>query len=245
VADHGRGATLGFSAVLSLLAILFCADLVLVTIHLAQPYFEALRPRHFSLEADRGIAEYYQYLKQAIVVLAMLWCWRRTKAPSFFVWSLFFALMLYDDSHSLHEGVGEDLAAAWALPGVFGLRPQDLGELLFAAAVGVLTVSLLLAVNAFERGAAAAHTLNVVLLLAALAVCGVLVDAIHVIAYFSGSRLAWVLAVIEDGGELLIMSLITAYAGRLAVYGLRARLPLPLDVGRLLRGSFTGYQAAS
>jgi hypothetical protein len=218
---------------------------VLVTIHLAKPYFEALRPHHFSLEADRGIAEYYQYLKQAIVVLAMLWCWRRTKATSFLVWTVFFALMLYDDSHSLHERLGEQLAAAWALPSVFGLRPQDLGELTFAATVAVLMLSLLLVVDVVERGAATAHTLNIVLLLAALAVCGVLVDAVHVIAYFSGSRLAWVLAVMEDGGELLVMSLIAAYACRLAAHGLRAQVPLPFDVGRLLRTPSTGYQAAS
>ena len=234
MSDQGRGATLAVSAVISLLAVLLSADVVLIALHLTKPYFDALRPHHFSLEADRGIAEYCQYTKQAIVVLAMLWCWTRTKIATFAIWGVFFALMLYDDSHSLHERVGEELAAAWTLPAVVGLRPQDVGELLFAGAVGVLTISFLLAVNVFERGAARVHTLNVVLLLAALAVCGVLVDAIHVIAYFSGSRFSWVLAVLEDGGELIVMTLITIYACRLAAYGLRAEPPLPLDAGRLL-----------
>jgi hypothetical protein len=237
VSEQGRGAALGVSAVLPLLAVLLSADVLLIAVHIAKPYFDTLRPHHFSLEADRGLAEYCQYIKQAIVVLAMLWCWHRTRVRTFVIWSVFFALMLYDDSHSLHERMGEELAATWVLPGFAGLRPQDVGELLFAAAVGAFTISSLLLVNAHERGAAKAHTLNVVLLLAALAVCGVLVDAIHVIAHFSGSRFSWVLAVIEDGGELIVMTLITTYACRLAAHGLRAQVPLPLDAGRLLLAS--------
>lgn len=244
--EQRRGAALTSSTVLLLLAALVCADVALIVLHLAKPYFAFLRPHHFSLEADRGLAEYFQYLKQAAVIVAMLVCWLRTKSPTFFVWSLFFALMLYDDSHSLHERVGAELAAAWALPGLFGLRPQDLGELVFALAVGVGTLGVLAVVSARDRGASLVPSINVVLLLAALAVCGVLVDAVHVVAYFSGSRLSWLLAVVEDGGELLVMSLIAAYAYQLAADGSsgRSRLPWALDVGRALPGYATADRQA-
>jgi len=247
LADHGRGTALASSAVLWLLAVLLCVDVAFIAMHVAKPYFEVLRPHYFSLEADRGLSEYYQYLKQAAVVVAMLWCWRRTASPSFFVWSLFFAFMLYDDSHAVHEQIGETLASAWALPASFGLRPRDVGEILFVLAVGVVTLAVLVVVSVRERGVAIVPTVNVLLLLAALAICGVLVDAIHVVAYFSGSRLAWLLTVIEDGGELMVMSVIVAYAWQLAAHGLRARwhLPRSSDLARLLSGRVTTYEAIS
>ena len=247
VADHERGTALASSAVLWLLAVLVCVDVAFIALHVAKPYFEVLRPHYFSLEADRGLSEYYQYFKQAAVVVAMLWCWRRTASPSFFIWSLFFTFMLYDDSHSLHEQVGETLGAAWALPASSGLRPQDIGELLFALAVGVVTLAVLAVVSVRERGVAMVPTVNIMLLLAALAICGVLIDALHVVAYFSGSRFAWLLTVIEDGGELVVMSVIVAYACQLAAYGLRAswHLPRSSELARLLGGRVTTYEAIS
>jgi hypothetical protein len=248
VAEHGRGTALASSAVLWSLALLVCIDLIFIAIHVAKPYIDALRPHYFSLEADRGISEYYQYVKQGAVVVAMLWGWRRTASPSFFVWSLFFAFLLYDDSSALHEQVGETLGAAWALPASFGLRPQDVGEILFALAVGIVTLVVLAVANARERGVALVPTVNILLLLlAALAVCGVLVDAIHVVAYFSGSRLAWVWTIIEDGGELVVMSFIVAYAWQLAAHGSRARWHLPRsgDLARLLGGRVTITEALS
>jgi hypothetical protein len=45
------------------------------------------------------------------------------------------------------------------------------------------------------------------------------------------------LAVVEDGGELIVMTLITTYACRLAAHGLSAQVPLPVDAGRLLVAS--------
>jgi hypothetical protein len=220
-----------------LLAALACVDIVFVALHVAKPYFDALRPHYFSLEADRGLSELYQYAKQIAVVAAMLWCWRRTKSPSFALWAAFFAFMLYDDSYSVHERVGEVLGAAFAFPAIFGLRPQDWGELAFAAAVGALMLGLLAIFSARDRGATLAPTINLVLLLAALAVCGVIVDLIHVVAYYGGSRLAWILTVVEDGGELVVMSAITAYACNLAAYGFAARWRLSdlKDFGRVLR----------
>jgi len=119
---------------------------------------------------------------------------------------------------------GEWLAAAWALPAVFGLRPQDLGEILFAALVAVATLCALAASLVRERGAALAPSIVVTALLAMLAVFGVLVDALHVIAYFAESRWSWVLAVVEDGGELVVMSAIVAYTWWLAA--LQARPPV-------------------
>jgi hypothetical protein len=207
---------LNTSASVVLLAALLSIDFVLIAVHLAKPYFAVLRPHYFSLEADRGIAEAFQYVKQGAVVLAMLLCWWRRQSPTFFVWSGVFAILLIDDSFSMHERLGEWLGMTLGLPAWLGLRPQDLGELLFAAVLGLAALAMIGAAIVREH-AAISPSIRLGLLLGALVVCGVVIDAIHVIAYFGRSSLAWMLAIAEDGGELLAMSSIAAYAYRLAV----------------------------
>jgi hypothetical protein len=224
-----RPATALSVSIIVLLALLVGLDFVLIAVHIAKPYFPALRPHHFSLEADRGVAEWFQYAKQAAIVALMLVCWLRRESRIFFVWSGLFAFLLLDDAYSLHEQAGEALAASLSLSPWFGLRPQDVGELLFAALVGVASLAALGAALIKERGTALHDSLRLVILLSALTFCGVVVDAIHVIAYFSGSRFAWVLTIVEDGGELIVTSVITAYAYWLAEragHAERASLPV-------------------
>lgn len=45
-------------------------------------------------------------------------------------------LLLLDDSFELHERAGEAAAIVWSLPAVASLRPQDIGEILYALVVG-------------------------------------------------------------------------------------------------------------
>lgn len=233
--DERHGAAQTSLLLFVLLAGLLCVDLLLIVVHVAKPYFAVLRPHYFSLEADRGIAEYFQYLKQAGIIVCLFLGWRWTRLPSFLVWSVFFAFMLYDDSQSVHERVGEWLAAAWALPALFGLRPQDLGEILFACFVALATLGALAVTLSREHASAIVYSINVALLLVLLAVFGVVVDALHVMAYFAESRWSWVLAVVEDGGELLVTSAIAVYACALA--GLETKVssvPRPFVFGDAL-----------
>jgi hypothetical protein len=103
------------------------------------------------------------------------------------------------------------------MPALFGLRPQDLGELLFAVLVGSFTLAVIaIAARSESGGIAIAPCITIAVLLGALAFCGVIVDALHVIAYLQASRWAWILAIIEDGGELVVMSATAAYCYALA-----------------------------
>lgn len=240
------------SVALLLLGLLWIADLALIAVHVAKPYFAILRPQLFSLEADRGVAEYFQYAKEATIVYCLFVYWYRTNAHTFLVWSLFFAFTLVDDSFALHERFGEFAASAWLLPALLGLRPQDVGEGLFALFVGTLTLAAVATTARNESGRIAiVPSINIAALLGALAVCGVLADALHVIAYFRGSRWAWVLAIVEDGGELVVMSAIVAYCVSLAVCsrtreGVQRSSPFRfLDVGKALYAFAQRYQRTS
>lgn len=237
------------SAALLLLALLVTLDAALVVLHVAKPYFAALRPHFYSLEADRGLAEWYQYLKQAGAVLCLLVCWRGSREWPFLLWGATFALLLLDDSFELHERAGEAAAIVWSLPAVGRLRPQDVGEILYAVVVGLsILAALTIGLRRVRGGYSVAPSVNLVVLLTALAFCGVVVDALHVVAYFGGSRFAWILTVLEDGGEMFVMSVIVAYVWHLAAGGWRpderSRLGA-LDVGRAVQAYAAGLRRAA
>lgn len=54
------GAVVSARSAALLLALLVTLDASLVVLHVAKPYFAELRSHFYSLEADRGLAEWYQ-----------------------------------------------------------------------------------------------------------------------------------------------------------------------------------------
>jgi hypothetical protein len=141
-------------------------------------------------------------------------------------WAVVFAFLLFDDAFQFHERFGEWLGAQYALPVAFGLRPDDIGELLFASAIGGLTV--LLIGFGFWRGDAAARTVSrdTALLVGVLAGLGVGVDILHVITYFKAPLLAQFLLILEDGGEMLVVTAIAAYVFNVLIHEGRATVDL-------------------
>jgi hypothetical protein len=214
-----------------LLLLLVAADLAFILLHVVYIETSLLRGRPFSLEADNGIPEAYQYVKQFWLVLCTAALFRRTRATVYVGWMLVFAFLLLDDAFQFHEHFGKWLSAQHALPVAFGLRPDDIGELLFAAAFGGVTV--LLIGFGYWRGDSHARVVSrdMTILVVALAVLGVGVDMVHVITYFKAPLLAQFLLIVEDGGEMLVVSLMVAYSVNVLSHNGQA----PVDLRTWLR----------
>jgi hypothetical protein len=136
---------------------------------------------------------------------------RRVRQVVYIGWVLVFTFLLLDDAFQFHERIGKWLGGRYALSGAFGLRPDDIGELLFASVVGGITAVLI--GFGIWRGDADARVIsrNMVFMVVLLAGLGVGVDILHVIAHFKASLLAQFLLIIEDGGEMLVVSAMVAY----------------------------------
>ena len=195
----------------TLLVLLVAADLAFIVLHVLYIETSLLRGRPFSLEADNGVPEAFQYVKQFWVALCMALMFRRTRAVVYVGWAIVFAFLLLDDAFQIHERFGKWLSQEYSLPVAFGLRPDDIGELLFAAAIGVVTM-LLIGVG-FWWGDVDARLVSrdMALLVILLAGLGVGMDLLHVIAYFKAPLLAQFLLIVEDGGEMLVVSAMVAY----------------------------------
>jgi hypothetical protein len=221
----------------TLLLLLISADFVFIVLHLVNVETRWFHGVAISLEADGGVPETYQYIKEFWIAVCMAAVFWRTRVRSYAVWSMVFVFLLLDDAAQIHERVGTWLGRHYSLPVAFGLRPDDTGEVLFAAMIGASMLALV--GLASWRGGQQSRRISrdVLCLIFMLAILGVIVDILHVVTYMQRSLLAQVLLVVEDGGEMIVMSALTAYAFHVASHNGRTRFDLWADVKWRIRGT--------
>jgi hypothetical protein len=158
----------------------------------------------FDMSADWSLAEMANYLQTALLVALLVQLGRSARQPIYFGWTALYVLVLADDSLQLHERGGRLLVAWLHLPSVVGLRPQDLGEIMTWAVLGV-PASAAVALGWWRTSGR--HRLIGMLFampFAALLFFGMGVDALH--------ELVKGLGIIEDGGEMVSIAAAVALA---------------------------------
>ena len=162
----------------------------------------------YSIEIDLGYAEVFQYIKEYWIVALLVAVWVRLKAKVYFPWALLFLYLLFDDSCQIHENVGELIASSLQIPGMFNLRSIDIGEWIVSL-IAAGSLLLLVALFHWKSDRPRRQTSWILfLMLVMVAFLGVFVDLLHVaIPWFHA--FFWL---IEDGGEMLIFSVILWYA---------------------------------
>lgn len=202
------------------LAVLLTVDLVLIVLHVLHELRDMgllgdhrlLRNPLLLLSQDRGYGEVWGYAKTlAATAVFIVLAWKH-RAPIFGALALTFAVIVLDDSLMLHEVYGYRLAAALALEPRFGLEAQDFGELLVWSGLGVPVAAALL--YGFWHSDRQSRALAAIFfgLLAALVFLAVGIDMLHIALNdaFRGAHRLWPL--IEEGGELVVLSLACAAA---------------------------------
>lgn len=192
----------------SFLFILISTDFLFIVLHTLYVYGIIHGSSNFSLEKDFGYSEIFQYIKEYWSFLLLLIVFVSKRKFTYLVWSLFFLYLLLDDSLSIHENVGEYLANNFNIQSKFNLRAIDFGELLVSFLVGF--TFLVLFIFSYIKGETEEKKVikHFGILIFALAFFGVFVDLLHVALPFGENKLA----VIEDGGEMLVMSIVLWYA---------------------------------
>lgn len=173
-----------------------------LNIHIVAPVSPA-----FSVSDDWSVPEMTDYAKAAIIAALLFLCGRRHRQPIYLSGAAAFLMILADDALTIHETVGGYLAARYSVPFAFGLRPQDIGELIVYAAWmvagGALGLYGLI-------GSTAAHIRAAMLFAAViglLAFFSVVVDMAEIPIYWQFRRAALMIGVVEDGGEMVALTI--------------------------------------
>lgn len=160
-----------------------------------------------SIETDRGYAEMFQYIKEYWIVVLLFVVAIKRKHIIYFAWSSLFMYFLLDDSFRIHELFGIYLAKYFEFQPMFGLRTQDFGELSVSMLFGLLLFIFIGVSYLFSDNVAKQISKHILILVMSLVFFGVVVDNLHIIIPWG--KTMW--GFIEDGGEMLVMSIIVWY----------------------------------
>jgi hypothetical protein len=191
------------------LALLLCTDVVFFALHT----FNRLTGRDplFSLATDGGYSEIFQYIKEYWIALVLFRVFWRTRERLYAAWALFFTYVLCDDALTIHERAGEALAVRWGYVPAFGLQPDDFGELTVSLLVGAVFVALIGVCHRRADTNARGVSGGLFVLVALLALFAMFFDMVHELLDDYGVRS---LTLLEDGGEMVTMSVIVGYVLR-------------------------------
>ncbi len=211
-----------YRSVFILASIVTLVDFILLGLHSVHVVNPAWVSKTYSIEFDRGVPEFFQYFKELAILILVFVSAVRLGMKGLFAWAALFLYILVDDAFSVHEVLGRRLAEIFEFAPDH-LKPRDVGELLVSVVAGgvlltAIGLSYLLGCARFRS-----ITHDLLLMFATLAFFGVFVDLLHS-AIKLGSVFSHVLALIEDGGEMLVMSLILIYAWALRVVPAERRI---------------------
>jgi len=192
-----------------LLYLLVVTDIIFMIFHVLK-FVKIVDSPLFFISLDLGYAEVFQYIKEFWIVLLLLMLFKEKGKTVFLAWSFLFIYILLDDSLKIHETFGEYLANIFEFQSRFNLRAKDFGELgtsfLFG---GFLFLFLVLSyIKSDVRGKIISS--NLFILFVILIFFGVFIDMLGII-FHGRSIVNHLFILIEDGGEMMIMSVIVAY----------------------------------
>lgn len=187
------------------LGLFLATDVVFIIIHIIYLNTNLISSELFSIEQDRGYAEFFQYIKEYWIALLLGLLGLRTRSVLYFAWSLLFFYLLLDDSCSIHEKLGATISYRIGLSPAFNLRSVDFGELIVSACVGLFFLVLIAIAYRLGDRLSRKTSRHLVILLFALALFGIVVDMLHIALPFPS--LASFFGLLEDGGEMVVMSM--------------------------------------
>lgn len=191
-----------------ILILLLLTDLLFVLLHIFYSFSLIEDDSRFSLKKDLGYAEVFQYIKEFWVFVLLLTLSINKRKTIYFAWSLLYLYLLIDDSLRLHENLGKLLVGYFDIQPFFKIKAKDFGELGVSLFSGFILFTFLIITYLRSDLIAKKVSKQLFKFTLLLVFFGVFIDTIHIVFPFG----QWVFGLIEDGGEMLAMSLILWYS---------------------------------
>jgi hypothetical protein len=190
---------------ITMLVILLSVNALLITLGALRSYtsIHLFNYAVYNIGYDHGYGEIFLYAQELLIIVMLLFLAVNRRVALYYGWALLFCFFLIDDAFRVHEYFGETIARDYNLQPLLGLRSIDFGELV---STGVFGISLVLLVLIMWRQCRDSEALGfsrfMFLFILGLGFFGVFVDMFDVVFDFR------IFSLIEDGGEMIVMSLI-------------------------------------
>lgn len=194
---------------LTLLLVLIGIDFVFMGLH-AMKSLGFITDPNLSVTQNWGYAESFQYLKALSLAGAFVWLGARYAKPLFYCWAAVFFYILIDDSLEIHEFLGYHLGEFITNNFEIGVGGTS-GEILVFGAFGLfIFVPLFFFYIRSKERDMKIMSQDLFMLFVAMLFFGIGVDVLHDFA-MTGTVMNGLLGLIEDGGEMLVMSVTVWY----------------------------------
>lgn len=192
-----------------LLCLLLATDFVFILLHLIHSYtsFSFISNPSFALTQERGYADIFQYVKEYWIVLVLGIVVWRNYSHLYLGWLLLFIYILLDDTLEIHEKLGVIISDKLAFVPWLNLRAIDFGELVVSIFFGLFFLSFIATAYRFSDKISRKFSKYLILMLFALAIFGIVFDMLHIAV--KSPLLEPILGLLEDGGEQIVISVIT------------------------------------
>jgi len=165
---------------------------------------------NWSIENDNSYAEMFQYAKESIIATMFFLLFVRKQYVICLAFGLVFGYLLLDDALQLHERLGILTAIYFDYFPILGVQAADLGEITISAVAAFFLLSFVGISHYLSDNFLRKVSRNTFLLLIALGIFGIVIDMIH-LAMSQCRYWNRILGTVEDGGEMLIMTIIVWY----------------------------------
>lgn len=162
------------------------------------------------ITSDRSIPEIFNYLKLIVVIVLLERLFERHRQWIYAALGIAFAIILLDDALQIHETCGEYFVELFDIPYMWGMRDHDIGELITWAIIGHLVVPIVLVAFIKSSREHRANGMALMVPVAGLLFAAVFVDQLYLSNRnrFPGAGI--VIDSVEDGGEMLAITLLCA-----------------------------------
>ena len=158
------------------------------------------------LGAEASVISRFLYLLEISTATFFFIAFVLTRKRFFLFFAILYLIIFFDDYLQIHETFGLFLDKNFTLSNIFGLRGQDIGELLAWLIMAICIIPL--GITSFRKlnRAEIIYCYAVGSSFAMLLFCAVLLDMIHILVDRDG--MMWhSIGILEDGGELVAISL--------------------------------------
>jgi hypothetical protein len=190
-----------------LLSGLLLADGLFFVLYFSGQFFDLALGREFVLSSDWSYPEMFQYVKEFIIMGLLFLAFIHFRKKLYLAWTVLFGYFLLDDAVMVREWLGNVIASRLTLSLPLHLRGNDVGEMIALALVGVVLIPLLYFTHASSSQTERRLSRLLLPWLATLVVCGFVFDMVHS-AVMNQHGLELLFGFLEDGGEMIVMSLI-------------------------------------
>ena len=192
-----------------ILYLCIATDISFIILHGVYKLNDKVSDEFLKISTDRGYAEVFQYIKEYWIICILILLAFKTRSLLYAVWSGLFIYLLLDDSLAIHETWGLAMSEFFSFPPLFGLKTNDLGEIAISLIIGCGFLILIAITYRLGDSFARRTSKFLIFMLFALGFVGIITDSLHVMVKIELLKLF--LTIIEDGGEMIVMSIILAF----------------------------------